>query len=450
LRYFCSPQHTESALYPIISRMERASGFVHDDTPQTKLDKLDAALAKTSTRIEDAALFAEMLSLPNDGRYPALDLAPQQWRQKTLEALIAQKETLTRQNPVLMIVEDTHWIDPTSLELFGRLVDRIASLRVLLIVTFRPEFEPPWIGRPHVTALILNRLAQREVGAMIDSVVGNRLLPASIRQDVIQRTDGIPLFVEELTKAALEASSPNGDGKATISSTSPPVLAAPATLHASLMARLDRLGSAVKEVAQIGAVIGREFSYELLVAASQRTGEELQAPLRRLIDAGLVLCRGSLQEATFLFKHALVRDAAYSTLLRDRRQNLHLSVARSLENRFADLTAVQPELLAHHYAAGGSRDKAIRYWREAGELAVRRAANREAIEHLQRALSLISKQEETAERWRDELGILSLLSPALMGVHGWSGEEVSDAVERAAEVARRLESSADLAPSIAN
>ena len=204
---------------------------------------------------------------------------------------------------------------------------------------------------------------------MIDSVVGNKLLPASIRQDVIERTDGIPLFVEELTKAALETSSPNGDGKATISSTSPPVLAAPATLHASLMARLDRLGSAVKEVAQIGAVIGREFSYELLVAVAQRTKEELQATLRLLTEAGLVLCRGSLPEATFLFKHALVRDVAYSTLLRDRRQNLHLCVARSLENNFPDITAVQPELLAHHYASGGSTDKAIRYWREAGEKA---------------------------------------------------------------------------------
>ena len=216
------------------------------------------------------------------------------------------------------------------------------------------------------------------------------------------------------------------------------------------MARLDRLGSAVKEVAQIGAVIGREFSYQLLVAVAQRTGEELQATLRRLTEAGLILCRGSLPEATFVFNHALVRDAAYNTLLRDRRQKLHLCVARTLESQFADLTQVQPELLAHHYAAGGSGDKAIRYWREAGERAVRRAANREAIENLRHALSLISKQEETAERWRAELGILSLLCPALMGVHGWSGEEVGHAVERAAEIARRLESSADLAPSIAN
>ena len=207
LRYFCSPQHTDSAFYPIISQMERAAGLMHDDTAQVKLDKLDALLAQTSTSTQDAALFAEMLSLPNDGRYPALDLAPEQRRQRTMEALIAQTEALTRQTPVLMIFEDAHWTDPTSLELFGRAVDRIASLRVLLIVTFRPEFAPPWIGRPHVTALTINRLAQRDIDAMIDGVVGNKLLAASIRQDIIERTDGIPLFVEEMTKAVLEADS---------------------------------------------------------------------------------------------------------------------------------------------------------------------------------------------------------------------------------------------------
>ena len=211
LRYFCSPQHTDSALYPIISQMERAAGFTHDDTAQAKLDKLDALLAQSSTPRQDVALLAEMLSLPNDGRYPALELAPQQRRQKTLEALTAQLEALSRSNPVLMIFEDVHWIDPTSLEALGRAVDRIRTLGVLLIVTYRPEFEPPWIGRPHVTALTLNRLGEREIAAMIDRVTGNKPLPASIRQDIIERTDGIPLFVEEMTKAVLEA---GGEGAA--------------------------------------------------------------------------------------------------------------------------------------------------------------------------------------------------------------------------------------------
>jgi class 3 adenylate cyclase len=232
LRYFCSPQHTDSALFPIIGQMQRAAGLAYDDAPGARLDKLDALLAQTSTSIEDAALFAEMLSLPNDGRYPALDLEPQQRRQRTLEALVAQLEALTRSNPVLMIFEDAHWADPTSLELFSRTVDRIRTLRVLLIVTFRPEFDPPWIGRPYVTALTINRLAEREVSAMIDRLVGNKLIPASIRQDIIERTDGIPLFVEEITKAVLEAEG-EGDARRTVAAVPSPSLAVPASLHAS-------------------------------------------------------------------------------------------------------------------------------------------------------------------------------------------------------------------------
>jgi predicted ATPase len=252
LRNFCSPQHTDSALYPTIGQIERAAGFTHDDTPQAKLDKLEALLAQSAMSAHDAALFAEMLSLANDGRYPALELTPQQRRQKTLEALVVQVAALSRQNPVLMIFEDAHWTDPTSLELLGRIVDKIPALRVLLIVTFRPDFEAPWIGRPYVTALTINRLAEREISAIIDRLIGNKLLPGSVRQDIIERTDGIPLFVEEMTKAVLEA---EGEGAAerTVSAIPSPGLAVPPSLHASLMARLDRLGPA-KEVAQIGAV----------------------------------------------------------------------------------------------------------------------------------------------------------------------------------------------------
>jgi len=259
LRHFCSPQHTDSALYPIIGQMERAAGFAHDDTPQARLDKLDAVLTQTSTSKEDAALFADMLSLPNDGRYLTLDLTPEQRRRRTLEALGLQMEILSRSNPVVMILEDAHWIDPTSLEAFGRAVDRIATLRVLLIVTFR---EPPWIGRPYVTALTINRLAQRDVDTMIDRVVGNKLIPANIRRDIIEHTDGIPLFVEEMTKAVLEAENED-EARRTAAAVPSPALAVPASLHASLMARLDRLGTA-KEVAQIGAALGREFSHQLL------------------------------------------------------------------------------------------------------------------------------------------------------------------------------------------
>jgi class 3 adenylate cyclase len=359
LRYFCSPQHTDSALYPIISQMERAAGLAHDDTPQARLDKLDAVLAQTSTSVEDAALFAEMLSLPNDGRYRALELAPQQRRERTLKALVSQTEVLTRQGPVLMIFEDAHWTDPTSLEVFSRVVDRVTTLPVVLIVTFRPEFEPPWIGRPHVTALTLNRLGQREVSSMIDEVVGNKLLPASLRQDIIERTDGIPLFIEEMTKAVLEAEN-EGAAQQTVAAVPSPVVAVPASLHASLMARLDRLGPA-KEVAQIGAVIGREFPHELLASVAPKSATELALALDRLIAAGLLFRQGEPPHATYLFNHALVQDAAYGTLLREPRRALHARIAEALESQFADVAENQPELLAHHYSRAGELEKAFHF-----------------------------------------------------------------------------------------
>jgi class 3 adenylate cyclase len=306
LRYFCSPQHTDSAFYPIIGQMERAAALAHDDTQQGRLDKLDALLAQTSTSKQDAALFAEMLSLPNDGRYPALDLDPQQRRQKTLEALTAQMELLSRQKPVLMIFEDAHWTDPTSLEAFGRAVDWVRSLRVLLIVTFRPEFDPPWIGRPYVAALTINRLGQHDIEAMINRVIGNKLIPASVRKDIVERTDGIPLFVEELTKSVLEAGSEE-EVPQTPASVRHTTLV-PASLHASLMARLDRVGSA-KEVAQIGAAVGREFSHALLSAVARKQEVDLGSALDRLVRTGLLLRQGVPPHATYLFKHALVQDA---------------------------------------------------------------------------------------------------------------------------------------------
>ena len=351
LRYFCSPRHTDSALYPIIGQMERAAGFAHDDTVQAKLDKLDGVLALGFTPREDAALFAEMLSLPNDGRYATLEMTPQQRRQKTLEALTAQLEALSHQKPVLMIFEDAHWADPTSLEAFGRVVDRIKTLGMFLIVTYRPEFEPPWIGRPYVTALTLNRLGEREIAAIIDGIIGNKPLPASIREDIIGRTDGIPLFVEEMTKAVLEAES-GGAARQTAATVPSPALAVPASLQASLMARLDRLGPA-REVAQIGAAIGREFSYALLGAVAGKAASELAAALDRLVASGLVFRQGVPSQASYLFKHALVQDAAYGTLLREPRRALHARIAETLENKFAEITENQPELLARHCTEAG-------------------------------------------------------------------------------------------------
>jgi class 3 adenylate cyclase len=436
LRYFCSPQHTDSAFYPIIGQMERAAGLTHDDTPPAKLDKLDLLLAPTSTSKQEAALFAEMLSLPNDGRYPALDLPPPQRRQRTLEALIAQIEALTRSAPVLMIFEDAHWTDPTSLEAFGRAVDRIRTLRVLLIVTYRPEFEPPWIGRPHVTALTINRWAERDIDAMIDGVVGNKHLPASVRQDIIERSDGIPLFVEEMTKAVLEAAN-EGTAERVVAVIPSPSVAVPASLHASLMARLDRLGPA-KELAQIGAAIGREFSHGLMAAVAGKPEAEVQPALDRLVAAGLLFRQGSPPHATYLFKHALVQDAAYGTLLRGPRQELHARIAAATETGMPERVEREPELLAYHYAEAGQPDTAAGYWLAAGRLAARRSANSEAVAHLRRGIAAVRGLPETVERNRLELALQLALGPALVSSRGFGDAEASTGYQRAAELARRL------------
>ena len=429
LRYFCSPQHTDSALHSIITQMERAVGFAHDDTAQAKLDKLDAVLAQSFTPRQDAALLAEMLSVPNDGRYPTLELVPQQRRQKTLEALTAQLEALAQAKPVLMIFEDVHWCDPTSLEVLGRTVDRLKTLGVLLIVTYRPEFEPPWIGRPYVTALSLNRLGEREITALIERVAGNHALPDTIRQDIIERTDGIPLFVEEMTKAVLEAENEEEARKTTaaVPSSTPAV---PASLHASLMARLDRLGPA-KEVAQIGAVIGREFSHAVLAAIASKPQEELRSALERLIEAGLLFRHGQAPHATYLFKHVLVQDAAYGTLLRERRRALHARIAETLESKFAEIADKQPELLGRHCTEAGLIEKAARLWGKAGQRSLERSALVEAAERFQRALNQISTLPITTALRREQIRLQIGLITALVNVKGYAAPETKAAEERA-------------------
>ena len=434
LRYFCSPQHTDSALYPIISQMQRAGRFAHDDAPQAKLDKLDTVLALSFTPRQDAALFAEMLSLPNDGRYPTLELTPQQRRQRTLEALTAQLEALSRSNPALMIFEDVHWIDPTSLEALGRTVERIRSLGVLLIVTYRPEFEPPWIGRPHVTALTLNRLGEREIAALLDGVTGNKPLPAHIRRDIVERTDGIPLFVEEMTKAVLEAES-EGDAQQTAAAVPPPALAVPASLHASLMARLDRLGPA-KEVAQIGAVIGREFSHALLAVVTRKSEAELQSTLDRLIKAGLLFRQGAPPHATYLFKHALVRDVAYGSLLRDQRQQLHGRIADVLAEHFQTTVEAEPEVLANHYREAGMADAASTYFERAADRAAARSAYVEAAAHYRAAIEEADRISHKDERTRRALTLLLKLGPAIAVTIGDWKPEVEAVYRRAHDLGR--------------
>ena len=429
IRAFCSPQNTDSALYPSIGQMERAAGLTRDDKLQAKLDKLDAVLAQSSTSAEEAALFAEMLSIPNDGRYPALELTPQQRRQRTLDALVLQAVALSRQKPLLMIFEDAHWTDPTSLELWGRVVDRIPNLRALLIVTFRPEFGPPWIGRPYVTALTLNRLAQREIDAMIDRVVGNKLLPASVRQDIIERTDGIPLFVEEMTKAVLEAGSESA-AKRTAAAVPSPALAVPASLHASLMARLDRLGSA-KEVAQIGAVIGREFPHALIAAVARKAEPELGSALNRLIEAGLLFRQGMAPHATYLFKHALVQDAAYGTLLREPRRALHARIAATLESQFSEITETRPELLARQCTDAGLIEKAAGLWGKAGQRSLERFALNEAVAQFTRALDQVASLPATPALRREQIKLQVGLANALYHARGMTAIETGAAFDQA-------------------
>ena len=384
---------------------------------------------KASTPRQDAALFADMLSLPNDGRYPTLELAPQQRRQKTLEALTAQLEALAKGKPVLMIFEDVHWIDPTSLEVLGRTVDRLRTLGVLLIVTYRPEFEPLWIGRPYVTALTLNRLDEREIAGMIDRVMGNKALPESIRQDIIERTDGIPLFVEEMTRAVLEAESEH-EARKTAATVPSSALAIPASLHASLMARLDRLGPA-KEVAQIGAAIGREFSHPLLAAVVSKPEAALQSSLDRLVKAGLLFRQGMPPHVTYLFKHALVQDAAYGTLLRDPRRALHARIAEILETRFADVAANQPELLARHYTEAGLTAKAASFWGKAGQRSLERSALVEAAEQFTRALEQMEALPATSSLRREQIKLQVALVSTLFHVKGAAALETKSATEKA-------------------
>jgi class 3 adenylate cyclase/predicted ATPase len=442
--YFCSPQHTDSALYPVIGQMMRGAGFVHDDTPQAKADKLDALLAQSSTSSQDAALFAEMLSLPNDGRYPPVEVEPQLRRQKTLKALGSHIEELARINPVLMIFEDAHWSDPTSVELFARAVDLAVSHRLLILVTYRPEFSPPWIGRPHVTALTLNRLRRRDADSLIEGVVGNRSLPAGIRQDIIERTDGIPLFVEEMTKAVLDADG-EGEARRAVAGAPTPVVAVPASLQASLMSRLDRLGPA-KDVAQVGAAIDREFPHMLLAALVRKPPAELDADLDRLIAAGLLFRQGTPPHASYLFKHALVQDAAYSTLLREPRRALHARIAEILESQFADIAESQPELLARHYKKAGLMEKSARLWGKAGLRSQERSALVEAAGQLGQALAQIATLPSTPDLRREQIILQVALLNTLMHVKGYGAPETKAAVARVRaliEQAERLDESPD-------
>jgi predicted ATPase len=362
--------------------MERAAGFARQDTRQERLRKLQALLAAATPTIEDQALIAELHSLPSTDLASPLDVSPQREKEKAFEALLRQVEDLSRQ-PVLMVFEDIHWFDPSSRELLDRSIDRVANWPVMLVATFRPEFRPPWIGLPHVAMLALARLDRHEALAMIANNAGGATLPPENVEEIAERTDGVPLFIEELTNAVLESGP-----QLALSSAPHLALSIPATLYASLMARLDRLGLAAKSVAQKGAAIGREFDYELLASIADMPKLQVGEALNRLSDAGLLFVRGAPPQSTYIFKHALVQDAAYSTLLKGQRQEVHRRIGEALRDQFADRAEAEPEVLAHHFSQSNLAEPAIEWWAKGGELALRRSALIEAVAHLEKALKL--------------------------------------------------------------
>jgi class 3 adenylate cyclase/predicted ATPase len=436
LQYFCSPHHEDSALFPIINLLERMAGFGREDTPAVKLDKLEVLMAETSAANWDVALLAELLLLPTE-RYPTVELNPRRRKEETFEALQRQLIGLAQSNPLLMIFEDLHWIDPTTQEVLDLFIRRIEHLPVLLIATFRPEFLAPWADQPHVTMLTLNRLSRRDSEALVRQLAAKTLsLPSDLVGEIVERGDGVPLFLEEVTRTVVDAGPVRRSGSAMPR----PSLSVPPTLHASLMARLDRIGSAAKEVAQIGAAIGREFSYELMAIVAQRPESELRGTLGQLVDAGLVFQRGESPRSNFLFKHGLLQDAAYSTLLRGPRRSLHARIAQALEQIFPEIAASQPELIARHRTEAGLRRPATVYWQRAGELALRRSAGSEALKHFSSALRILEELPDAPESWRQELDIRLGLGTALITARGFRslGPEIAKHYARAVTLGRRI------------
>ncbi len=438
LSYFCSPYHTNSALHPVVAQLERAAGFASHDEPQDRLAKLEALLAQGAERLDEAApLVGTLMGVPTDERYEALNLTPERQKQRTFEVLIEQLAGLARERPVLELYEDLHWADPSTLELLDMLVERVRVLPVLVVITHRPQFSPRWSGRAHVTALPLHRLGRRQGAAMALRVTGGKALPPEILGQILERTDGVPLFLEELTRTLLESGLMTDVGDRYELAGPLPPLAIPANLHDSLMARLDRLAP-VKELAQIGAVIGREFSHELIAAVADRPQGRLESELAQLVASELVFRRGGASDASYSFKHALVRDAAYQSLLKSRRQQLHARVARVLQERFPGVVEAQPELIAYHLTEAGLDEPAAEAWARAGRAALERSAMREAANSLSRAVGLLQRMPSSPDRQRFELELLGGLGVALTNTLGPASSEAQAAHERASQLSQAL------------
>jgi predicted ATPase len=435
----CSPYHQNSALYPLIELLERVVlQLEREELPQQKLRKLEGFLVQYGLPLAEAMpLFSSLLSLPLAAEYTPLTVSPEQQKQRTLHALLTILLRIAAQQPVLFVMEDLHWVDPTTLELLSLLVDQGPTARILLLLTFRPDFSPPWTGRSHLTQVTLNRLPRRQAAEMMGRVAHGKALPAAVVEQVVAKTDGVPLFVEELTKLVLESGLLQ-EREARYDLTRPlPPLAIPTTLHDSLMARLDRL-AAVKAMAQLGATLGREFSYDLLQAVSPWDEETLRRGLQQLVAAEFLYQQGLPPQATYLFKHALIQDAAYQSLLRSTRQQYHQHIAQVLEARFPETVETQPELVAHHYTEASLSTQAIPYWQRAGQRALERSANLEAAAHLTKGLEVLAALPDTPERAQQELVMQTTLGPALLVTKGQASPDVLHAYTRARELCQQV------------
>jgi class 3 adenylate cyclase/predicted ATPase len=448
LTYQCSPYHTTSPLHPLIEQLERAAGFERDDTAAEKLNKLEALLSRSTEQVEEVVpLLAALLAIPTGSRYPPLHLSPERQKARIFEALLDQMEGLARRQPVLSLYADLHWVDPSTRELLGLIVDRARRLPVLVIMTFRPDFVPPWTRRRHVTPIALGHLSQCQSIAMIERLTGGRALPPTVLDQILAKTEGVPLFVEELTKTVLASGLLKNGGDHHELAGPLPQLAIPTTLQDSLMARLDRVAGA-KEVAQVAACIGREFAYPLLTAVSPLPDAKIQAALDRLVAAELVFSRGTPPESGYAFKHMLVRDAAHESLLKAQRQQLHGRIARMLEEGFPETVETEPELLAQHCTEAGLIEQAVEYWQRAGQQALARSATAEAVAQLDRGLELLAGLPDGPERRRRELGLQLVLGPALIAAKGFAAPETGRAYARACELCRELGDIPKLLPAL--
>jgi predicted ATPase len=433
----CSPYHTNSALYPVITHLEQRLGLARDQTAGTKLAKLEQVLGTTRLPLEESVpVLAPLLAVPLEDRYPALTLSPQQQRQQTLDTLVGWLLEEAERQPVLAVWEDLHWADPSTLELLGLVLEQTPTAPMLHVLTFRPEFAPPWPTRSHMTPITLHRLERPQVEALLMHLTGGKALPTEVVEHLVAKTDGVPLYVEELTKMVLASDLLQEEADQYVLTGPLPTVAIPDTLQDSLMARLDQLGTA-KEVAQLGAVLGREFPYDMLQAVSPQDDTTLQNGLEQLLKAELIYRRGRPPRAKYFFKHALVQDAAYASLLRSTRQQIHRRIAQVLEEQFSETVEMQPELVAHHYTEAGCTEQAIIYWQQAGRRAIGQSAPMEGIAHLRNGLALLETLPETVERNQQELLLQTRLGPALMTVKGYAAPEVKQAYTRARELCRQ-------------